>query len=121
MTCILVVDDDKMSLELAHDVLELDGFEVITAESGKDGVAKAQNSRPDLILMDICMPDMSGLQAMCLLKDDEVIRHIPIAALTASAMKGDAGRLLAEGFDACLQKPIEPDTFADEVRALLNP
>jgi two-component system cell cycle response regulator DivK len=120
MARILIVDDNELNLELAHDVLELGGFEVETAESGAEGVEKARAAHPDLILMDLRMPGMSGLEAMHTLHDDEATRHIPVAVLTASAMKGEQERLLREGFDAYMQKPIDPSTFADEVRVLLE-
>ena len=120
MTCILIVDDNELNLELAHDVLELSGFEVETAASGMEGIAKARETRPDLVLMDLRMPGMSGLEAMHTLRDDVATRHIPVAALTASAMKGDQERLLREGFNAYMQKPIDPSTFTDTVRSLLE-
>ncbi len=120
MTCILIVDDNELNLELAHDVLELSGFEVETAASGMEGIAKARETRPDLVLMDLRMPGMSGLEAMHALRDDVATRHIPVAALTASAMKGDQERLLREGFNAYMQKPIDPSTFTDTVRSLLE-
>jgi len=120
MARILVVDDNELNLELVRDVLELDGFEVDMAISGEDGVKKARAVQPDLVLMDMRMPGMSGLEAMRVLKADTSTGHIPVAVLTASVMKGDAERLLAEGFDAYLQKPVDPASFADSVRSILK-
>jgi len=120
MARILIVDDNELNLELAGDVLALEGFEVDMATSGEDGVKKARAMQPDLVLMDMRMPGMSGLEAMRMLKADDATGHIPVVVLTASAMKGDAKRLLAEGFDAYLQKPIDLASFADEVRSILE-
>jgi len=120
MARILIVDDNELNLELIRDVLELDGFEVDTAISGENGVKKAYAMQPDLVLMDMRMPGMNGVEAMRVLKADASTGHIPVAVLTASAMKGDAERLLAAGFDAYLEKPIDLASFADEVRSLLG-
>jgi len=120
MAHILIVDDNELNLELARDVLELDGFEVDIAISGENGMKKARALQPDLVLMDMRMPGMSGLEAMRVLKAGASTAHIPVAVLTASVMKGDAERLLAEGFVAYLQKPIDLASFADEVRSLLE-
>lgn len=120
MAHILVVDDNLLNLELARDILELAGFNVDIAENAEKGVELAKEVHPDLILMDLRMPVISGLDALHQLRADAATRDIPVAVLTASAMKGDEHRLLAEGFDAYLQKPIDPPTFADDVAALIN-
>jgi len=119
MTTILIVDDNLLNLELAADVLELADFDVITADSGHEAITKAEQIHPDLILMDLRMPEMSGLEAMLALHGNEATRDIPVAVLTASAMKGDEEHLLASGFSAYLQKPIDPSRFADQIAALL--
>jgi two-component system cell cycle response regulator DivK len=120
MALILIVDDNELNLELAHDVLELEGYEVATANSGSAGIEKAKSLMPDLILMDLRMPEMSGLDAMLVLRSTDLTRDIPIAVLTASAMKGEEERLLNSGFDAYLQKPINPSTFSEQVNLLLK-
>lgn len=120
MARVLVVDDNPLNIELAADVLELDGFEVLLAESGEEGVARALESRPDLVLMDMRMPGMNGLEAMQELRRHEKTRDIPVVVLTASAMKGDRERLLREGFDGYLEKPIDLETFSDDVRSFLK-
>lgn len=121
MAKILIVDDNEMNLELAQDLLELEGdLEVETANSAEKGVELAKANLPDLILMDLRMPGMSGLDALHALRANESTRNIPVAVLTASAMKGEELRLLEEGFDAYLQKPVEPSTFANTVMALLD-
>ncbi len=119
MATILIVDDNLLNLELAADVLELADFDVITAGSGREAIARAEQIHPDLILMDLRMPEMSGLEAMLALHTNETTRDIPVAVLTASAMKGDEEKLLASGFSAYLQKPIDPSCFADQVATLL--
>jgi CheY-like chemotaxis protein len=120
MATILIVDDNPLNLELASDVLELADFDVITAASGQEAIDKALQLHPDLILMDLRMPEMNGLDAMLELHRNEATSDIPVAVLTASAMKGDEERLLNSGFFAYLQKPIDPSCFADQVAALLK-
>ncbi len=120
MARVLIVDDNLLNLELASDVLELSGMEVATASSGEEGIEKAKIWRPDLVLMDLRMPEMSGLEAMQALRRDDATADIPVAVLTASAMKGDEERLLESGFSAYLQKPIDPSCFAEQVSRLLQ-
>jgi len=120
MATILVVDDNLLNLELAADVLELADFNVITASSGRESIEKAAQAQPDLILMDLRMPEMSGLDAMLELHHNKATCDIPVAVLTASAMKGDEEHLLNSGFFAYLQKPIDPSRFAEQVADLLK-
>jgi len=120
MALILIVDDNELNVELANDVLELEGFDVATACSGQEGIEKAEKLMPDLILMDLRMPGMSGLDALQVLRASDLTRGIPVAALTASAMKGEEERLLECGFNAYLQKPIDPSKFGAKIDALLK-
>ncbi len=120
MAKILIVDDNLLNLELAADILELADFDVITASSGKEGIEKTKQDQPDLVLMDLRMPEISGLDAMLELHRNEATSHIPVAVLTASAMKGEAEHLVNCGFSAYLQKPIDPSRFAEQVTALLK-
>lgn len=120
MATVLVVDDNPLNVELAADVLELEGFRVLLAENGEEGVARARESKPDLVLMDMRMPGMNGMEAMLALREHEETREIPVVALTASAMKGDRERLLREGFDGYLEKPIDLTIFADVVRSFIK-
>jgi two-component system, cell cycle response regulator DivK len=117
---ILIVDDNANNRKLARDVLEFAGFSTIEAEGGVEGVALAQEHRPDLVLMDIRMPDLSGTEALKLLKDDSRTGGIPVVALTSSTMRGDEERFLAEGFDGYLAKPISVREFPDQVREFLR-
>lgn len=117
---ILIVDDNPLNLELACDVLELEGFHVSLVDSGEKSIAHARKKIPDLILMDLRMPGMSGLDALHELRKHATTKDIPIVVLTASVMSGEEDRLLAEGFDGFMQKPISPASFGDEVRAFLR-
>jgi two-component system cell cycle response regulator DivK len=118
---ILIVDDNGQNRKLARDVLQFAGFRTLEAGGGKDGVSLAVEHRPDLVLMDIRMPDMNGTEALRLLRDDERTATIPIVALTSSTMKGDREQFLSEGFDGYLQKPISVREFPDQVRSHLRP
>lgn len=117
---ILIVDDNGQNRKLARDVLRFAGFRTLEAEDGGAGVHLAAEHLPDLVLMDIRMPDMNGTQALRLLRSDERTAAIPIVALTSSTMKGDREQFLAEGFDGYLQKPISVREFPDQVRSHLR-
>jgi len=118
---ILIVDDNPLNLELACDVLELEGFHVTLVDSGEKSIITAQELLPDMILMDLRMPGMSGLDAMKEIRKHESIKNIPIVVLTASVMAGEEERLLEQGFDGFMQKPISPATFAEEVSSFIKP
>ena len=113
---VLIVDDNEKNMRLARDLLEVSGFATLAAATGADGVALALAKRPDVILMDIRLPDMDGTDAMRLLKEDVRTARIPIVALTSLAMKGDREWLLASGFDGYLEKPIDVKAFPGQVR-----
>ncbi len=117
---ILIVDDNERNLRLARDVLRAAGFRTLEAGSGTDGVAVAAEHLPDVILMDIRLPDMDGTEATRRLKDDPLTAHVPIVALTSLAMKGDREWLLAAGFDGYLEKPISVREFPEQVRELCH-
>jgi two-component system, cell cycle response regulator DivK len=117
---ILIVDDNEQNRKLARDVLRFAGFRTVEANGGLEGVALAVEHAPDLVLMDIRMPDMDGLEARRRLKDDERTARIPVVALTSSTMKGDRERLLAEGFDGYIEKPTPVRELGDQVRRYLE-
>jgi len=117
---ILIVDDNPINLELAADLLMLESFRVMVVDNGAACIDIAQQQRPDLILMDMRMPEMSGLEAMQHLRQIECTTSIPIVALTASVMAGEKERLLAAGFDGFMQKPISVASFVDEVRGFMS-
>src|SRR3954471_17493044 len=111
MACILVVEDNAANLKLATFLLESAGHTVISAPDAEVGLARARDERPSLILMDIQLPGMDGLEATALLKRDVVTRDIPVIALTALAMKGDEERIRAAGCDGYIAKPLDYKSF----------
>ena len=104
---ILIVEDNPKNLKLLRDILQIRGYKTIEAETAEAGVSLAREQRPSLILMDVQLPGMDGTQATKVLKADVETQHIPVIALTSFAMKGDKERLLGEGFDAYMSKPID--------------
>ncbi|MDP9302303.1 MAG: response regulator [Actinomycetota bacterium] len=118
---VLIVDDNDKNVKLARDVLGFAGFRTLDAGSGGDGIALATEHLPDVVLMDIRLPDMDGIEALRHLKGDARTRQIPIVALTSFAMKGDRDRFLAEGFDGYLEKPISVREFPEQVRGYCIP
>jgi two-component system cell cycle response regulator DivK len=103
---VLVVEDNPANMTLATFLLKSAGHTVLTATDAESGLSLARNEQPDLILMDIQLPGMDGLQATALLKADEATRAIPVIALTALAMKGDEERIRAAGCDGYIAKPL---------------
>lgn len=114
---VLIVDDNERNLRLARDVLEFAGLRTLVAATGLDGIRAAAESRPDVILMDIRLPDIDGPEALARLRAEPTTAAIPVVAVTSSAMMGDRERLLAAGFDGYLEKPINVREFAEQVRA----
>jgi two-component system, cell cycle response regulator DivK len=117
---VLIVDDNEKNLKLARDVLRHAGFRTVEARTGGDGISLATEQQPDLVLMDIRLPDMDGSDAVRLLKADERTAQIPVVALTAMAMTGDRERFLEDGFDDYLEKPINVREFGDQIRSRLR-
>jgi two-component system, cell cycle response regulator DivK len=118
---ILIVEDNDKNLKLARDLLQHDGFRTLEAETAAAAIALAEQHVPDLILMDIQLPDMDGVTALGRLRVMETTTSIPIVALTAFAMAADRERLLAAGFDGYLAKPIDIHSFSDSVRQYCEP
>ncbi len=112
---VLVVEDNDINMKLLHDVLELHGYNVLQAKDGMEGWRMAREHRPDLILMDIQLPSISGLEATKRLKADETLKSIPVIAITAFAMAGDEERFLEGGCDAYIPKPISIPNFLQTV------
>jgi two-component system cell cycle response regulator DivK len=111
---ILIVDDNDKNLELVRDLLQFTGYRTLEASSAADGIALAATHRPDLILMDVQLPDDDGVAALGRLR---AMRGVAtVVALTAFAMRGDRERLLTAGFDGYLSKPIELHGFLDQIR-----
>ena len=119
MSTILVVEDNAANMTLSTFLLESAGHTVVAATSAEIGLTLALECRPDLILMDIQLPGMDGLQATALLKKNEATRGIPVIALTALAMKGDEERIRAAGCDGYIAKPLAYKDFLSVIRAHL--
>ncbi len=113
---ILIVEDNERNLKLVRDVLQFKGYRTLEAASATAGLELASAQGPDLILMDIQLPDMDGAQALTHLRGEPSTAAIPVVALTALAMREDQERLLEAGFDGYLVKPISVREFPDQVR-----
>jgi two-component system cell cycle response regulator DivK len=118
---ILIVEDNDKNLKLARDLLQHDGFRTLEAETAAAAIALAEQHVPNLILMDIQLPDMDGVTALGRLREMAATTSIPVVALTAFAMAADRERLLAAGFDGYLAKPIDIHHFSDAVRQYCEP
>ena len=119
MPTILVVEDNATNMKLSTFLLESADYTVLAAANAEIGLALAREGHPDLILMDIQLPGMDGLQATALLKAGDDTRDIPVIALTALAMKGDEERILAAGCDGYIAKPLDYKSFLAVVAAAL--
>ena len=117
---IMVVEDNDLNRKLFCDVLKANGFEVEPVAEGDKVLATARAAMPDLIIMDIQLPEISGLELTDRLKKDETMKHIPIVAVTAFAMRGDEQKIMAAGCDAYLSKPISVTTFLETIRKFIG-
>jgi two-component system cell cycle response regulator DivK len=113
---VLIVEDNELNMKLFHDLLDAHGFLTVQTRNGLDALALARRHRPDVILMDIQLPEVSGLEVTKWLKDDDDLRSIPVIAVTAFAMKGDEDRIRSGGCQAYISKPISVMAFLDTVR-----
>ncbi|MDX2309130.1 MAG: response regulator [Hyphomicrobium sp.] len=113
---VLIVEDNELNMKLFHDLLDAHGYATIQTRSGLDAMALAREHKPDLILMDIQLPEISGLEVTKLLKEDQELRDIPVIAVTAFAMKGDEERIRSGGCEAYVSKPISITMFLETVR-----
>ena len=117
---VLIVEDNELNMKLFNDLLEANGYGTIQTRSGVEAVELARRHRPDLILMDIQLPEVSGLQVIQWIKDDDELKHIPVIAITAFAMKGDEEKIRQGGCEAYLSKPISVVKFLETVRDYLS-
>ncbi|MFY8098901.1 MAG: response regulator [Allorhizobium sp.] len=117
---VLIVEDNELNMKLFHDLLESHGYDTVETRSGTEVLELARAHRPDLILMDIQLPEVSGLDVTRWLKDDPDLRPIPVIAVTAFAMKGDEERIREGGCEAYLSKPISVAKFLETVRIYLG-
>jgi two-component system cell cycle response regulator DivK len=120
MSLVLIVEDNEKNLKLVRDVLQVKGYETIEAVTGEDGLALARTRRPDLILMDIQLPGMNGIEALKALRGDTATAHIPVIAVTASVMQQDRTHITEAGFDAYLSKPLDIREFLATVKRVLE-
>ena len=116
---ILVVEDNEKNRRLVRDVLTFKGYEIIEAETGEDGVRLAQERHPHLVLMDIRLPGIDGIEALGRIRADATTRDIPAMAMTASVMTADRQRVMSAGFDAFQSKPLNVREFIAAVEQLL--
>ncbi|TCT00993.1 response regulator [Aquabacter spiritensis] len=113
---VMIVEDNELNMKLFHDLLEAHGYRTVETRNGIEAMGLARTHRPDLILMDIQLPEVSGLEVTKWLKADPDLQHIPVVAVTAFAMKGDEERIRAGGCEAYLSKPISVAKFLSTVR-----
>lgn len=117
---VLVVEDNELNMKLFHDLLEAHGIGTIETKNGKDVVDLARREKPDLILMDIQLPEVSGLDVTRWLKSDAELQHIPVIAVTAFAMKGDEQKIREGGCEDYISKPISVAHFMEVINKYLN-
>jgi CheY-like chemotaxis protein len=120
MSRVLVIEDNPANLELVTTILEADGYQILTAEAAADGLRVAATERPDLILMDLHLPGMSGYDATRHLKADPATAAIPVVALTARAMRGDDEKAIEAGCNAYLTKPLDAQVLRKTLRRFLG-
>ena len=117
---ILVVEDNERNLKLLRDVLEYAGYDVRVARTAEDGITLAVSEPPDLVLMDLQLPGIDGMEALRRLRQSPRTAGIPVVAVTAQAMKQDRERALEAGFNGYIEKPISVRAFPDQVRSFLS-
>ena len=117
---VLIVEDNELNMKLFHDLLDAHGYKTLQTRNGMEALSLAREHRPDLILMDIQLPEVSGLEVTKWLKEDDQLRKIPVVAVTAFAMKGDEERIREGGCEAYIAKPISVSHFLDTIKRLLG-
>lgn len=118
---VLVIEDNVLNMKLFHDLLEMGGYNVLEAKSGMEGWRMARAQHPDLILMDIHLPDVSGIEVTKWLKGDEILKSIPVIAITAFAMAGEEDKIRDGGCDAYIVKPISLPNFLQTIERFARP
>ena len=114
---VLIVEDNELNMKLFHDLLEAQGYDILETREGLQALSLAREHRPDLILMDIQLPEISGLEVTKWLKEDEELAPIPVVAVTAFAMKGDEERIREGGCEAYISKPISVPRFIETIKS----
>ena len=120
MNTVLIVEDNEKNMKLARDVLQAKGYKTLEAVTGEDGVKLAKENIPDLVLMDIQLPGINGIEAFKQIRADAKTASIPVVALTASVTPTDRSAINAAGFDAFVSKPISLKEFLDTVKRLVD-
>jgi two-component system cell cycle response regulator DivK len=116
---VLIVEDNELNMKLFHDLMEAHGYNILQTRDGMEALKLARAHRPDLILMDIQLPEVSGLEVTKWIKEDDDLRSIPVIAVTAFAMKGDEEKILQGGCEAYIAKPISVTNFLKTVERFL--
>jgi two-component system cell cycle response regulator DivK len=119
MSLILIVEDNEKNLKLVRDILQVKGYATIEAGTAEDGIRLAGERKPDLVLMDIQLPGMNGIEALKVLRADPALAAIPVIAVTASVMQQDRNLITQAGFDGYIGKPLNLKEFLEAVRATL--
>jgi two-component system cell cycle response regulator DivK len=120
MSLVLIVEDNEKNMKLVRDVLQVKGYATVEAGNAEDGIRLASERRPDLVLMDIQLPGMNGIDALGVLRNDPATANIPVIAVTASVMQQDRKLITEAGFDGYIGKPINLKEFLDTVRIILE-
>ena len=120
MSTILIVEDNEKNMKLARDVLQAKGYATLEAVNGEDGVRLALAHKPDMVLMDIQLPDINGVEAFTLIRANAETAHIPVVAFTASVTPMDRNRITDAGFVAFIGKPVNLKEFLETVRKTLE-
>ena len=120
MSTVLIIEDNEKNMKLARDVLQAKGYKTLEAVTGEDGVMLAKENKPDLVLMDIQLPGINGIETFKQIRGDAATKGIPVIALTASVTPTDRTAITAAGFDAFLGKPINLKEFLETVRRLVE-
>jgi two-component system cell cycle response regulator DivK len=116
---ILIVEDNEKNLKLVRDLLQVKGYDTIESMTAEEGILLARNSQPSLVLMDIQLPGINGIEALERLRSHPDTMNIPVIALTASVMSEDRQKIIQAGFDSYLRKPIDLKEFLDEVQTII--
>lgn len=117
---ILIVEDNELNMKLFHDLLEAQGYDTVQTKDGREALKLAREHRPDLVLMDIQLPEVSGLEVTKWIKEDDDLKSIPVIAVTAFAMKGDEEKIRQGGCEAYIAKPILVTQFLETVQEFIG-
>ena len=121
MSLILIIEDNEKNMKLVRDILQAKGYKTVEAINAEDGIKLAQEHNPDLVLMDIQLPGMNGMEALKVLRADAATAGIPVVAITASVMTQDRQQIMDTGFNGFIEKPINLKEFLATVQASVRP